>query len=66
MIETEQSQPMKLVTGLRNFEADIILQVQDDGINNAPVRPVKGQNFVVRYEGIPTDAKSAEVTVSFD
>ena len=189
MMDAEQSQPMKLVAGLRNFEADLILQVKDDGINTAnspleiiehlshfipfielpnaaatflpsgfkmtpallttinsvgrqgvvgkpvpltaswawvialgtmsivtvqdgkevsrvsgaaslgnplnavgwliqdlkasgkklnagdlistgtfspPVRPAKGQNFVVRYEGIPTDTKSAEVAVSFD
>jgi 2-keto-4-pentenoate hydratase len=35
MIEPERSDPIRLAAGLRNFEADLILQVRDDGINDA-------------------------------
>jgi 2-keto-4-pentenoate hydratase len=36
------------------------------GTFSPPIRPTKGQAYIVRYEGIPTETKTAEVGVKFD
>lgn len=36
------------------------------GTFSSPVTPAAGQSYVVRYEGLPTEAKSAQVGVTFN